>query len=151
MEDETLGTVIQKQINSFIDKLPVNQEVVVTGTYEENYVDIQTKNTDELLTYIPSNAPGKIGGEGVLIFLNGDINTSFVMLNVPQIDEAIILALGVGLFHINDEGHLIVELPMGIENPFHIDNNGHLIVELPDGASNDYNLNRTNRHLYYNR
>ena len=149
--DETLGGLIDHRISYLIDQLPANQEVTVTGVYDGNFVDVQPGNRDEILTYIPTNTPGKIGDEGVLIFLNGDINNPFVMLNIPQVDEAIILALGVGLFHINDEGHLIVELPMGVENPFHIDDNGHLIVELPDGASNDYRLNGTDGHLYYNR
>ena len=33
----------------------------------------------------------------------------------------------VGSFRINDEGHLIVTLPMGTMNPYHINEQGHLI------------------------
>lgn len=33
----------------------------------------------------------------------------------------------VGSFRINDEGHLIVTLPMGTLNPYHINEQGHLI------------------------
>ena len=35
----------------------------------------------------------------------------------------------VGAFTINQEGHLIVELPDGVDNPYYIDNNGHLIYD----------------------
>lgn len=37
--------------------------------------------------------------------------------------------LGVGAFSINEEGHLIVELPDYWDNPYYIDNNGHLIYD----------------------
>lgn len=37
--------------------------------------------------------------------------------------------IGTGSFSINSNGHLIVELPDGIDNPYYIDANGHLIYD----------------------
>ena len=43
--------------------------------------------------------------------------------------------IGTGSFSIDNNGHLIVELPNGVDNPYFIDNNGHLIYD----TSNTYN------------
>lgn len=43
--------------------------------------------------------------------------------------------IGTGSFSINNQGHLIVELPNAVDNPYFIDNNGHLIYD----TSNTYN------------
>ena len=37
--------------------------------------------------------------------------------------------IGTGRFSINEQGHLIVELPDGVDNPYYIDANGHLIYD----------------------
>ena len=37
--------------------------------------------------------------------------------------------IAVGSFHIDNNGHLIVELPSGVSNPYRIDNRGHLIYD----------------------
>ena len=37
--------------------------------------------------------------------------------------------VGIGSFSIDENGHLIVELPNGVSNPYRIDNNGHLIYD----------------------
>lgn len=43
--------------------------------------------------------------------------------------------IGTGSFSIDNNGHLIVELPNGVDNPYFINNNGHLIYD----TSNTYN------------
>lgn len=43
--------------------------------------------------------------------------------------------IGTGSFSINNNGHLIVELPDAVDNPYFIDNNGHLIYD----TSNTHN------------
>ena len=43
--------------------------------------------------------------------------------------------IGTGSFSINNQGHLIVELPNAIDNPYFIDNQGHLIYD----TSNTHN------------
>ena len=43
--------------------------------------------------------------------------------------------IGTGSFSIDNNGHLIVELPNGVDNPYFINNNGHLVYD----TSNTYN------------
>ena len=43
--------------------------------------------------------------------------------------------VGTGSFSIDNNGHLIVELPDGVDNPYFINNNGHLVYD----TSNAYN------------
>ena len=43
--------------------------------------------------------------------------------------------IGTGSFSINNQGHLIVELPNGVDNPYFINNQGHLIYD----TSNTHN------------
>ena len=43
--------------------------------------------------------------------------------------------IGTGSFSINSSGHLIVELPNGVDNPYFINGNGHLVYD----TSNTYN------------
>ena len=83
--------------------------------------------------------------------MNGNINNQIVIVdNTKQNELNTILALGLGLFTIKSDGHLWVELPMGISNPFTINNEGHLIVTIPEDASNDYEINTNGVYLYSN-
>ena len=43
--------------------------------------------------------------------------------------------IGTGSFSINNNGHLIVELPNAVDNPYFINSNGHLIYD----TSNTHN------------
>ena len=43
--------------------------------------------------------------------------------------------IGVGSFSINNQGHLIVELPEGVSNPYYIDSRGHLMYNTSAGGS----------------
>lgn len=45
--------------------------------------------------------------------------------------------IGTGSFTINEYGHLIVELPNGVDNPYYIDNNGHLIYDTSNTHNGD--------------
>jgi len=49
-----------------------------------------------------------------------------------QIDEMLggsTSVTAVGQFSINNNGHLIVQLPTGMDNPYSINSNGHLIYD----------------------
>ena len=76
-ENETIGGLIDHRINYLIDQLPVNRICKVLNVYDNGYVDIQTDN-GEILEYIPSNKAN--GDNGVLIFLNGDINAPYCII-----------------------------------------------------------------------
>ena len=44
--------------------------------------------------------------------------------------------IGTGSFNINNQGHLIVELPNAVDNPYYIDNSGHLIYDTSNTHNN---------------
>lgn len=44
--------------------------------------------------------------------------------------------IGTGSFRINAQGHLIVELPDGVDNPYYINSNGHLIYDTSNTHNN---------------
>lgn len=87
--------------------------------------------------------------DGIVTYIDGESNSPLI---VPSIDEnlTMILSLGLGLFKIKNDGHLYVELPMGISNFFELKSDGKLYVTLPTGASNDYTL-ENDGHVYYDR
>ena len=45
--------------------------------------------------------------------------------------------IGTGSFSIDNNGHLIVELPDGVDNPYYINNNGHLIYDTSNTHNGD--------------
>ena len=45
--------------------------------------------------------------------------------------------IGTGSFSIDNNGHLIVELPNAVDNPYFIDNNGHLIYDTSNTHNGD--------------
>lgn len=53
-------------------------------------------------------------------------------INIQGGDGSVI---GTGSFSINDNGHLIVELPNAVDNPYYINDNGHLVYD----TSNTHN------------
>ena len=56
-------------------------------------------------------------------------------VTVKAADDQMIYALGLGKFEIDrTTGHLMLTLPIGVENYFSIDNNGHLLVDLDDST-----------------
>ena len=149
MAEKTLAEEIITMIKTEANNNPAPVTCTVTKSYSDAHVDINVN--DGILNYIPSNITGNVGDTGIVVFIDGDINNPFVILSSQSnTDEAMIMALGLGLFHIDTSGHLIVELPNNMENIFDIDNSGHLTVTLPSGASNDYTL-KTDGRLYYNR
>ena len=113
---------------------------------------------DDELTHenvsIPAIIPVKLNDTVLLGFVDNNLHQPYIIgTTSPEnpANEALILALGVGLFKIKEDGHLYVELPQTIENYYEVDNNGHLLVTLPEGVSNDYTIDFDDRHLYYDR
>lgn len=149
MEDITLSDVIQNQIENSIQKLPVNQQCKITKTYEDNFADVQLQN-DAIIKYVQVIGDNTVGSSALLVFLEGSHDQYIAVTDNEQANITnTILALGLGLFAIREDGHLWVELPMGVTNPFHINEEGHLIVTLPENAENDYEI--INKHLIYHR
>lgn len=150
LQSNTLSDTIQGQIDYTINKLPVNQQCKIIKTYEGNYADLQIENTNRILTYVQIIGDNTVGSTALLVFLDNDYNQYLAVTDNEQANiNNTILALGLGLFTIREDGHLWVELPMGLDNPFYINGEGHLIVTLPEGMENDYEI--IDKHLIYHR
>lgn len=143
--DELL-TLVQAEANNN----PAPEHCTIVNQYNDGYVDVLLTDINDIIKHVPTIGDNTIGSQGVICYLNGDINNQIVIVdNTKQNELNTILALGLGLFTIREDGHLWVELPMGISNPFTIDDNGHLIVTIPEDASNDYEI--IDNHLIYHR
>ena len=112
---------------------------------------------DDELTHenisIPAIIPVKLNDTVLLGFVDNSIHQPYIQGTLSKdnpANDAIILALGVGLFKIKEDGHLYVELPQTVENYYEI-NSGHLIVTVPEDVPNDYTLDTETGHLYYDR
>lgn len=83
-------------------------------------------------------------------FLQDEIDAVYNRLDLTdELNKPMIMALGLGLFHIDEDGDLWVELPQHIANFFRIDENGNLIATLDDTVENNYHMDtRTGNMLY---
>lgn len=97
-------TELDKKINlSTTSGLVKNDGTIDTKSYQETLssgVNIKTINNNSLL------------GSGNITIQGGGGSV-----------------IGTGSFSIDQDGHLIVELPDAVDNPYFIDNNGHLIYD----------------------
>lgn len=148
------NTTMREQIISIVEEKANNNPAPNTCTIlsiSEDYVSVTLDNEDNRkLSHLKKIGEGSIGDKAVIIYPDGESNNPLVICSTTNSTMNTILALGLGLFTIRDDGHLYVELPMGLTNFFSIDEDGHLIVSLPSGVSNDYHL-EGDGHLYYYR
>ena len=152
MADETEGSLYDNILQA-TDNL---KDIVFSryGTVTEvlnGKCSVKELDSDLIHSNVPvtGTIPVSVGNVVLLGFVDNDLYQPYIILNKDAKDTATmntILALGIGLFKIKDDGHLYVELPMGMENIFEIDENGHLLVTLPESATNSYRLNTTDGH-----
>jgi hypothetical protein len=57
--------------------------------------------------------------------------------------------MGLGKFHINENGDLLLDLPIGVDNYFNLNNNGDLIVDLNgDSREQQFSINENGDVIY---
>jgi hypothetical protein len=134
---------IQKTAKNEIDSQPPT----MNGTVKSYYDGAVTVETDDgVMENIRCVNVPRIGSACLLI----PVGEEYTCIPNEFDDSAEIFARGLGKFHINESGHLIVDLPIGVSNYFSIDNNGHLIVDL-DGDSREENFSiNSDGELIYN-
>ena len=146
-----MKTTMRKEIIRVVEEKANNNPAPEKCTIiESNNGFVKVKLSDgSVLSNLPVLGNPTPYTDAIVTYIDGESNSPLI---VPSTNEQLntILALGLGLFKIKDDGHLYVELPMGINNFFEIDTYGHLIVTLPSGVSNDYHL-ENDGHLYYYR
>jgi len=136
------------------DNLPdivFQRYATVTATNNGKYT-LKELDSELIHTDVPTIIGDvRVGDTVVVSFSDNSLHNPFIIgtTTPTNLDDLTILALGLGLFKIGDNGHLYVELPVNMDNFFEIDNNGDLIVDY-NGASRDYTIN-SNGHLIYDR
>lgn len=87
--------------------------------YLEEELELDTCNGKVIMS-ITKSTSGNV--DTYTILYNDDSTYEFTVTNGSSGG-----VIGTGSFSIDNNGHLIVELPSGVSNPYTIDNNGHLI------------------------
>ena len=146
----SLSTQIEAIVKDIANNNPSPEQGTITKVYSDGFVDIKTNN-DTLKHVQVIGASTTIGDNAILVYLNEEATEYLAIADVStSMEMNTILALGLGLFKIKEDGHLYVELPMGLDNFFELDENNHLIVTLPSDVENKYHLEEDG-HLYYTR
>ena len=123
---------IQKTAKDEIDSQPPT----MNGTIKSYYNGAVTVETDDgVMENVRCVNVPKIGSACLLI----PVGEEYTCIPNEFDDSAEIFARGLGKFHINESGHLIVDLPIGVSNYFSINGSGHLIVNL-NGDSREQNF-----------
>ena len=143
----TLSEQIEHIVNDLANDNPACEEAVITNVIE-GYCDIKLSNGDGLkhLKYIGTAEPD---GKCLVVYPEGEQNNPLVLAVDIDNTETNIRAMGCGLFKIKNDGHLWVELPVGMENIFSINSSGHLKADYPS-TNREYIL-KSDEHLYYKR
>ena len=116
---ETIKDIAQDTID--------NQSKPLYGTVTKYYDGSCTVETDDgILENIQCVNIPKIGTACLLIPIDDTYNC------IPnEIDDTTSLyAMGLGKFKVDENGDLLLDLPIGVDNYFNLNNNGDLIVDL---------------------
>ena len=138
----TIADEITTIIQSLTDNNIPPQIVTILKGYNKPICDIQTQTST--LRNIRCSGLAIPDTTGLLIYENGDEHSPFIILFTDA--ETIIHSLGLGLFKINEDGDLTVELQNSMNNIFQINEEGELTATL-DGTNN-YSINTDGDCIY---
>ena len=138
----TIADEITTIIQSLTDNNIPPQIVTILKGYNKPICDITLNN--QTLRNIRCSGLAIPDTTGLLIYENGDEHSPFVILFTDA--ETIIHSLGLGLFKINEDGDLTVELQNSMNNIFQINEEGELTATL-DGTNN-YSINTDGDCIY---
>ena len=143
-----LSDEIKRIVHEEANNNPASEQCRILSK-TDGYATVRLASDNRKLSNIPLIGDAPIDSQALIVYLNGEINSPIILASGSS-DMNTILALGLGLFEIREDGQLWVELPNGISNIFKIESDGKLYVDIPSGASNDYSLG-SDKILYYER
>jgi hypothetical protein len=135
MSDDFLENLTSLTDN--LNDIAFTRYATITKVNDDGTVDCQEDNETIHQNVINStNFKLSIGDTVLLGFVDNNIYNPMITggVTVKAADDTMIYALGLGKFNINENGHLILTLPIGVDNYFSINNSGHLIVDLDDST-----------------
>lgn len=132
---------IQKTAKDEIDSQPPT----MNGTIKSYYNGAVTVETDDgVMENIRCVNVPRIGSACLLV----PVGEEYTCIPNEFDDTAEIYAMGLGKFHINDNGYLIFELPIGKSNYMSINSNGYLIVNLDSTTNQKFKINDDGEVIY---
>lgn len=130
MADRTITDEIISIVQSVANNNPAPIEATINKIYTNGYCDVTT-NIGKI-SYVKTIGDPAINNTGVIIYTDGNTNNPILITKSTTGGGGSIIS--VGSFTINTNGHLIVTLPNGVDNPYHINSNGHLIYDTSGGS-----------------
>ena len=129
---ETDANATQHEINLAInDKIGTGGSVDIVTEWEQTLSDEKVASEKLTKNTIDAKQDTLISGTNIKTINN----TSLLGSGNIDIQGGGGSVIGTGSFSIDNNGHLIVELPNAVDNPYFINNNGHLVYD----TSNTYN------------
>ena len=129
---ETDANATQHEINLAInDKIGTGGSVDIVTEWEQTLSDEKVASEKLTKNTIDTKQDTLISGTNIKTINN----TSLLGSGNIDIQGGGGSVIGTGSFSIDNNGHLIVELPNAVDNPYFINNNGHLVYD----TSNTYN------------
>ena len=129
---ETDANATQHEINLAInDKIGTGGSVDIVTDWEQTLSDEKVASEKLTKNTIDTKQDTLISGTNIKTINN----TSLLGSGNIDIQGGGGSVIGTGSFSIDNNGHLIVELPNAVDNPYFINNNGHLVYD----TSNTYN------------
>lgn len=148
MSDDFLDNLTSLTDN--LNDIAFTRYATITNVNKDNTVDCREDDGTLHKNVINStNLPLSIDDTVLLSFIDNNIYNPMITggVNVKCADDNMIYALGLGKFHINDDGDLIVTLPIGVENYFSLED-GDLIVTVDESESTRFNINDKGELIY---
>ena len=124
-----------------VDNQPQTTYGTVTNYYDGSCTVATDTGTFENIKCI--NIP-KIGSACILI----PVGEEYTCIPNEVDDTAMIYGIGLGKFHINDEGNLLYDMGIGRTNYFSINSNGDLIVNLDSATNQKFSINENGEVVY---
>ena len=127
-----------------LNDIAFSRYATITKVYDDNTVDCKEDNGTIHKNVINStNLTLSIDDTVLLSFIDNNIYNPMITggVEVKGANDQMIYALGLGKFKINNDGDLILTLPIGVENYFELDNNGDLIIDLDETEAEKFRIN----------
>jgi len=148
MSDDFLSNL--QSLTNNINDIAFTRYATITQINKDNTVDCKEDNGTIHKNVINStNIPLSIDDTVLLSFIDNNIYNPMVTggVTVKNADDNMIFALGLGKFHINNDGDLILTLPIGVDNYFSIED-GDLIIDIDESESTRFNINSKGDLIY---
>ena len=136
-----------------LNDIAFTRYVTITKINPDGTVDCKEDDNETIHKNVPNTTNLNLAVDDVVLisFVDNDVYNPMVTggVTVKGADDQMIFALGLGKFHIDENGDLILDLPIGVDNYFELNEDGDLIVDLGDSEQEQrFSLNEEGDVIY---